>query len=457
MKCGMQLLISTVMLLCSPVLALRAAPSPETPKNGRTITLEQAYDRALASEQSILKAYIEIRKAKLQQWSSLTPVFPSITATVSKSKSGSSSYTPAGGSGDTSYSFSGTTHSHSDSVSPGINYRQTLLDFTVIPGWRQARLNTHESRLTYQHTVRTVLYDLARAYYDVLKQKQILTVSRESLKLAEAQLDIAQKRANAGEALRSDVLNARVTVETNRQFMIEAENTLASSLSTLSKILNLPWDFEYQVVDPPNYPQDVPAYSKLLQRAMTSREDLQALALVIDKNLEGRKKVLAQYAPSVAAEANAFIENTNGTTSSRQSSWNASIYVEIPISTGGQREIDLRNSVYLIDQARLDYESQAKTVEQEVKDSWLNVRTQKAYIQSLTVQVEAARQAYEDIQNQYKAGTSTSIEVLAALNSLNESRRDLAGRIYDYQVALRQLEASIGVFQDSRVRKLNTR
>jgi protease secretion system outer membrane protein len=126
----------------------------------------------------------------------------------------------------------------------------------------------------------------------------------------------------------------------------------------------------------------------------------------------------------------------------------------MPLLTGGQREIDLRNASYTINVARFDYISQAKTVEQDVSDAWLRVQTLQASLRSLRVQVASAQQNYEDIENQYRAGTSTSIDVLNALDSLNAARRDLATESYDYQVALRNIEETTGVFQEQRIERL---
>jgi len=60
-------------------------------------------------------------------------------------------------------------------------------------------------------------------------------------------------------------------------------------------------------------------------------------------------------------------------------------------------------------------------------------------------------QSYQDLQNQYRAGTATSVDVLSALNDFNAARRDLAVQTYVYQVALRNLEQVAGVFQETRV------
>ena len=129
----------------------------------------------------------------------------------------------------------------------------------------------------------------------------------------------------------------------------------------------------------------------------------------------------------------------------------------MPFLTGGQRELDLISAQYQIHQTRLNYEKFAKTVESDVKTAWLRVHTLQETLKALRVQVQAALQAYEDLQNQYRAGTATSVDVLSALNDLNVSRRDFATQSYDYQVALRNLEQVSGVFQQARVQRLKFR
>jgi outer membrane protein TolC len=89
-----------------------------------------------------------------------------------------------------------------------------------------------------------------------------------------------------------------------------------------------------------------------------------------------------------------------------------------------------------------------------VKEGWLNVRTLDQTIKALRVQVAAAEQGYQDLKNQYAAGSATSVDVLSALNDLNEARKDLAFQTYAYQVALRNIEQVTGVFQQKRVQQV---
>jgi outer membrane protein len=470
--------LSFAVFLCTAVSPLFAGSGEmETTTSSKTvITLEEAYDRALATDQSIQIAYWEIRKGNLQPWSALTRLGPNLTGNASLATRqqgsffGSAPTTRATATGGqtivttlpngtvettTQTVFSAPASNRNDTTTYGLSFSQTILDLTVIPAYRLGRLTAQAARLQYQFTIREVLFGVAQAYYEVLKQQRVVAVSSETVNLAEHQLDFAQKRADVGEVTRADVLRARVVVESDRQTLITAENTLEQDLNNLRNILNLPPDFPLQVAEPSQYPTTLPAFNALLTQAYDRREDLRAQGIAIDQDVQRRNEVVASYGPRVVAQWNQ--DTTKNTGSDRSTSWNASIGVSMPFLTGGQRELDLISAQYQIHETRLNYDKLVKTVEQDVKNAWLTVRTLQETLKALHVQVDSALQAYEDIQNQYRAGTATSVDVLSALNDLNVSRRDLAAQSYDYQVALRNLEQTSGVFQQERVQRLKFR
>src|SRR6476469_5504044 len=69
-------LVGSLLLVMTMVAALRAG---EAPGSG-VLTLERAYDLALATDQSIKIAYWEVRKANLLPWSALTRLGPQLSA-----------------------------------------------------------------------------------------------------------------------------------------------------------------------------------------------------------------------------------------------------------------------------------------------------------------------------------------------------------------------------------------
>ena len=88
-----------------------------------------------------------------------------------------------------------------------------------------------------------------------------------------------------------------------------------------------------------------------------------------------------------------------------------------------------------------------------MKVAWVNVQTGREALKALTADVEASTQNYTDLEAQYQAGASTSLDAQTALRDLNNSRTLLTNQVYDYQIALRDLKRAEAEFQKERVEK----
>jgi TolC family type I secretion outer membrane protein len=439
-----------VLLTFAALAGLAGACRAET--EGR-ITLEQAYDRALQTDQAIRIAYVEVRKANLLPWSALTRVTPRLTAGTgyTKSRTNRTIFTsPLSG------DFPLTT-TRTGSGNLDLTFTQTLIDLSVFPAYRLGKLSARSAKLAQQFTIRETLFGVTSAYYEVLKQQRLVEVNTVTLRLSNEQLDLAEKRLAVGEVTRADVLRARVAVETARRTWIESKNVLELDRNTLRNILNFAPDAPLEVVEPPAYSRELLPFETLLGRAYQSREDLQVKQLAVKQDEERKNLVLAEYAPKVTAQASGGYDNSTGSSRSKQNSWSAGIGVDVPFFTGGQREIDLATAKHQIAQTKLELEQTQKTVEADVKQAWLTVRTLEGTLTALKVQVASAAQGYEDLQHQYAAGAATSVDVLSALNDLDLARKELAVQTYQYEVALRNLEEVSGVFQERRVKEAKFR
>lgn len=425
------------------------------------LTLEEAYDRALATDQTVAIALVESYKARLLPVSALTALGPQIFANLSYDPSES---TTTGGSGSPS---AATTRSgvvgivpgnsrkvttRTDLLRAGITYQQTLFDLTVFPAYRLGKLSDEAARLQYHTVVRDTLFGVARSYYDALKQHALVGVNEVTLALAEEQLDQAEKRIKVDPGKRTDVLRAIATKENARRALIESQAALTLSRNTLSNILNMGGRDDFELVEPPDARFDDESFDAALAEAYARREDYKVSAIAIQQDIERRNQVRGEYGPRIVAGINQNWDAYNG--SDRYvNNWSAALALQIPIFTGGQREIDMRTAQYQIDQTRLNHDRFGKTIQEELKAAWLSVRTLKETIKALRAEVDAAAQNYKDLQVQYQAGTATSLDVQTALRDLNNSRTTQAAQTYDYQVALRDLQRAQAAFQPLRVTK----
>jgi outer membrane protein TolC len=425
---------------CLLAALLTALPlyAADPPQQARVITLDEAYDIALATDQSIRIAYEQIRMANLLTWSALTALGPQLTA---------------GGALDRNQAHGGGSTAINETSNANVTFTQPLLNFGVFPAYHYGKLAAVAARLQHQFTIRQVLFGVASAYYQVLTDEGTVTVDQKTVDLGEKQLDVAQKRLNVGEVTPTDALNARVTLEMAKVALIQAKNTLLADRDTLGNILNLGGDSGFQVVLPPDYPTTIPPFEKLLAIAYMNREDLRVGDLVIGEDYAKRGEIVAQYAPTVVGEASDSYANANGFYGPQKQVWDANITVSMPFLTGGQREINLKTAGEQVEVDRLNRDMIVKTVEGNVRQAWLKARSLRDSLVSLRVQVDAARESYMDEEHEYQAGTAASVDVLLALVNLNTSENALDTQVYLYQVALRGLEQAAGVFQEQRVLK----
>ena len=424
---------------------------------GGVISLEDAYSRTLATDQSIRIAYWEIRKANLLTWSALARIGPQLNGggTYNRNQSRSPGSVIVSEPTTTSQGQSQieTLTSTSETSNVNLTYTQPILDFSVFPAFKYGKLAAIAARLQHQYTIRQTLFGVTSAYYQVLTQEGIVAVDLKTVELSSEQFDVAQKRLNVGEVTRADALNARVTYESARRALIEARNTLLLNRDTLGNILNLGGDNGFEVVTPPDYPTTIPPFEKLLAIAYRNREDLRVADIAIGEDEQKKGEVWAEYAPQVAGSLSDSYANARGLYGPQSQVWDASISVSMPFFTGGQREIDLKTAGEQIEEDQLNREKAAKTVEGDVRQAWLNANSLSESLPALRLQVDAARQSYQDLQHQYEAGTAASVDVLVALTTLNTSENELATQVFALQVALRNLEETAGVFQQRRVQQ----
>ena len=146
-----------------------------------------------------------------------------------------------------------------------------------------------------------------------------------------------------GEVTRADVLRATVIVETARRTLVESENVLEFARNTLRNILNFAPDAPLRFGGAAGFSRHAAAAStELLARAYAQREDLRVKELAIDQDIaraQSRSSASTGRASSRSSTRRAItspVRPLRAITTGRPR-WR----VQVPIFTGGQREIDL--------------------------------------------------------------------------------------------------------------------
>src|SRR5690606_14574196 len=121
------------------------------------------------------------------------------------------------------------------------------------------------------------------------------------------------------------------------------------------------------------------------ENALEHREDYLASLRTVDQSRERRREVAASYAPRLVAQASydwADIDS-NRSNADDQNTWSAAIAVQVPIFTGGQREIDLGRTRIALRQSRLESSRLERSIREEVHAAALDVKTLRETIVAL--------------------------------------------------------------------------
>lgn len=282
---------------------------------------------------------------------------------------------------------------------------ETLQAINVMP--RAAEMNVTLAKLGADLTIKGLMMNVEKAYYDVLKAQVDVANKEAALERAKEQLRLAEASVAAGVAAKSDAMGAQVGVAAAEVQLATARNTLDAAMMSLAQVLGrdlsekfvLTTDFEYE----PAEELDLDAYiSELMETNISvvgAREGLAIAELQFEQ-------VAKLYTPNVYA---------------------------------------YQKALYDRDEAKIKY-NQAKTgLELNVRQAYLNLKTAEKAYSLLEENVKFAEETARLAALRYEAGVATRLEMEKAYDQLNETEAQRLGMLYNYNLAKAQLRYGIFV------------
>jgi outer membrane protein TolC len=122
-----------------------------------------------------------------------------------------------------------------------------------------------------------------------------------------------------------------------------------------------------------------------------------------------------------------------------------------PIFYGGALRAEVDRTEAVREQRLFEYGQTILVAFQEVEDALVQETKQRESIQHLEEQIELATQAYDQLRVQYLNGTTNYLDVLTALDEVQQLRRDLlAARLTLVEDRIALYRALAGSFETAR-------
>jgi len=354
-------------------------------------------------------------------------------------------------------------------------FTQPLLRNFITDGNRQqlqiSRLNRDISDVQLKATITNTVSNVRNAYWDYVFAVQSVDVAKQSLDLANKQVEDNQTRVQVGTMAPIDVVQAQAQAASALQNLVVAQANMRTSELALKRLIvngteDPNWNASIDPVDRPDFSPEAIDLDAAIRRALSQRTDLAIAQKDVQANDVTLKYLSDQTRPQADLQANYGLSGIGGTQLIREGTgvgaatnpvtgtipggygdslaslwrgnyprWTVQLNFSYPLGLSTQQASVARARVQLN-----QVQAQLKQIELQVATELTN---QAITIRSNAERVQAAQSARELAQRQLDAenskfavGMSTNYFVITAQNQLATAQNNELQAILNYRKSL---------------------
>jgi outer membrane protein len=447
-----------------------------------TFTLDQAILTALQRNPTLLIAEQEIKRTKgviiqirAQALPNISPsgsfewidpnlranIFQSSTTTGTTATGGAASIVDSPpsqvGAGQALASATpnpNTTNTQLSDVTYNIRVTGTQLVFngTTWPSIRGTFFQRDSAYFAFRNTLDLLLATVKTQFYQVVVNRELITVQEQSVHLLETQLKDQQNRFDAGTVPRFNVLQAEVALYNQLPLLITAQNNYRISKITLAKTLGL--DFQprrgenppLEVVGEMPYNPRTIALADAIELGKQRRPFLkQARANVLNQK-EQVHATAGQLLPTITTTGGGewISSTTNSSWHDISKGWIAQVQGSVPIWDSGAIYGQVKQQRALLSEAKLTYDDDVRQVELEIQTAYSNLQQNRELIKSQEKNVELADEALRLAKARLDAGAGVQLDVLNAQVQLLTAQTTRLQAFFGYNSSLAEFDRATG-------------
>lgn len=411
------------------------------------ITLSDALTFALQNNTKIRKAKLDIDGGRYKVEEVRSQALPQITGNAGLN------YNPI--IGQQVVDFGGTTQTlkfgKKWNSTAGIQLSQQLFNQQVFTGLQAAKSSEEYYNLVSQLTEEQVIELVANNYYQVLVNRQQLTVIDNNMKNVKVIEKIIANQYQNGLAKKIDVDRIKVNItnlETQRSQTLNMitllENQLKFSMGMpVTTSILLPETELTEVSRLPQFTDTVSLANKTEVKLLNNGDKLLALQ---------RKAYVSEYYPSLALSGNYTYSSQNDSFDFLNSSSTAigfgssaiGLTLRVPIFNGFLTRAKIRQADVAISKAKQDRLETNNALNFAFENAKLQLRNSLTTINAQKKNAALAEEIYKSTQNNYNNGLASLTDLLDTETSLTKAQNNYTEALLNYKIAEIQLIKSNG-------------
>jgi outer membrane protein len=308
-------------------------------------------------------------------------------------------------------------------------------EFAAMAGARAERRQRKYLRTRAEHLL---FVDVADAYYLLLEQRKDRDALEAIRRALEERIAELRERERLGRSRPSEVASAEVQLR-----RVEAELELvrsreATAVHLLEFLTGLPVIGELADLD--HMVLALSLEGDYVTKA-DGRPDVLAAHEAWHVARQEVRVAQAGFWPTVDAEGNYYVERAGA---AEDVTWDATLTVDVPLFQGGRTLGAVREARAGEREAKLTLELARREAMLDIRDVYAKLQAELARRGALQRALDAAEENYRLQAEDYRRSLVNNLDVLQALETLQDSRRDLLASAYEVKRLYEQLCAATG-------------
>jgi len=306
-----------------------------------------------------------------------------------------------------------------------------------------ARLDRKVAKEEVRREKHRVAAEVRTTYYDISATEAGIEALRDLVRSVEEVDAVTTRFLDEGVVLRSDALEVKARLASERQRLAEAESGLATQRERLNQLLGRELATPFRVAKPSDISPRAAALTLEVarERAQGARPEIRTLSLRAEQAETARRIVNSGWIPDLSlAAAYARGENLalpeNVTTVGLYLSWE-------PFDWGRKRH-EARERSLQKEQALEGRKEAQQQIEVEVAQRWRALKDAAALLEAMRLEEEASAASLDTDRNRYQENATILRDLLRTEARLSAARHGLTDALAGYWSAAAELERAIG-------------
>lgn len=300
----------------------------------------------------------------------------------------------------------------------------------------------HYQVLEYKNSL---IYNVRKQYLSLLLTDSLISVTEQSIELAENHLRVAEERYNVGLASKYEKLRAEVALTNLKSSLTNLLNNQLVQEKALRETLDIETEESITLIDEMEYvPFDI-AIDECREKALSNRPVLLSLDEREEMLRRGIGLAKSGYYPFISVIGG--YDLSTGDFNDRddwQDNWSITLSLTWTpfdgLTTYG-KSITAHAQYRSI---RFQKGAMEEGIALEIEGLYKKLKTAESNLEAQKSNIELAEEAVNIVEEQYDVGLATNLDVLDAQLSLHQARFGYYQVLYDYLITLYDIRRAMG-------------